>query len=173
MQGAMAFVIGHVVLALSAASPSDGDGIMWSRFYVNLRAAVPGVSVMDHTGGAPTLRWGYATLTSHAPNCMSDSITVMLLIYHSRAHSAGRMIQQEANLNHSLVMCRQHYLSSSSHPARFNLILSASELAQGHDMCLVSFPWLAARGMCTRGVIHDAHTHSINSVSRSSFATLF
>ena len=65
----MAFVIGHVVLALSAASPSDGDGIMWSRFYVNLRAAVPGVSVMDHTGGAPTLRWGYATLTSHAPPC--------------------------------------------------------------------------------------------------------
>lgn len=61
----MAFIIGHVVLALSAASSSDGDGVVWSRFYVNLRAAVPGVSVMDHTAGAPTLRWGYVVSSVH------------------------------------------------------------------------------------------------------------
>jgi hypothetical protein len=58
----------------TATMTTNEADVVWSRFYVNLRANVPGVSVMDHTSGSPVLRWGLVA----SPACMPRADIVHL-----------------------------------------------------------------------------------------------
>lgn len=89
-------------LCASAASVAQSiDSVEYGRFYVNLRASVPGVSVMDHTIGRPTLRWGFtlpanqSNQQSQNPGCDQSAFRVQLW---GPPNATGKRFAYDTNL---------------------------------------------------------------------------